>query len=229
MISIALDGPSGAGKSTVAKKCAERFGFKYVDTGAIYRTIGLAAFNKGIDTKNSAAVVSMLPELDIDLSYNESGEQRMLLNGSDVSEEIRSPEISMCASNVSAIAAVRDYLTDMQRNMAKKYDVIMDGRDIGTVILPNADVKVFLTASADARAARRYKELIKKGSEISFNEVLSDMKLRDEQDTKRAAAPLKAAEDAVYLDTSDMSFDESVDAVARLIIEKTGRVPVMER
>lgn len=229
MISIALDGPSGAGKSTVAKKCAERFGFRYVDTGAIYRTIGLAAFNKGIDTKNSAAVVSMLPELDIDLSYNESGEQRMLLNGSDVSEEIRSPEISMCASNVSAIAAVRDYLTDMQRNMAKKYDVIMDGRDIGTVILPNADVKVFLTASADARAARRYKELIKKGSEISFNEVLSDMKLRDEQDTKRAAAPLKAAEDAVYLDTSDMSFDESVDAVTRLITEKTGRVPVMER
>ena len=229
MISIALDGPSGAGKSTVAKKCAERFGFKYVDTGAIYRTIGLAAFNKGIDTKNSAAVVSMLPELDIDLSYNESGEQRMLLNGSDVSEEIRSPEISMCASNVSVIAAVRDYLTDMQRNMAKKYDVIMDGRDIGTVILPNADVKVFLTASADARAVRRYKELIKKGSEISFNEVLSDMKLRDEQDTKRAAAPLKAAEDAVYLDTSDMSFDESVDAVAKLIIEKTGRVPVMER
>ena len=229
MISIALDGPSGAGKSTVAKKCAERFGFKYVDTGAIYRTIGLAAFNKGIDTKNSAAVVSMLPELDIDLSYNESGEQRMLLNGSDVSEEIRSLEISMCASNVSAIAAVRDYLTDMQRNMAKKYDVIMDGRDIGTVILPNADVKVFLTASADSRAARRYKELIKKGSEISFNEVLSDMKLRDEQDTKRAAAPLKAAEDAVYLDTSDMSFDESVDAVAKLITEKTGRVPVMER
>lgn len=229
MISIALDGPSGAGKSTVAKKCAERFGFKYVDTGAIYRTIGLAAFNKGIDTKNSAAVVSMLPELDIDLSYNESGEQRMLLNGSDVSEEIRRPEISMCASNVSAIAAVRDYLTDMQRNMAKKYDVIMDGRDIGTVILPNADVKVFLTANADSRAARRYKELIKKGSEISFNEVLSDMKLRDEQDTKRAAAPLKAAEDAVYLDTSDMSFDESVDAVAKLITEKTGRVPVMER
>lgn len=229
MISIALDGPSGAGKSTVAKKCAERFGFKYVDTGAIYRTIGLAAFNKGIDTKNSAAVVSMLPELDIDLSYNESGEQRMILNGSDVSEKIRRPEISMCASNVSAIAEVRDYLTDMQRNMAKKYDVIMDGRDIGTVILPNADVKVFLTASADSRAARRYKELIKKGSEISFNEVLSDMKLRDEQDTKRAAAPLKAAEDAVYLDTSNMSFDESVDAVARLIIEKTGRVPVMER
>ena len=229
MISVAIDGPSGAGKSSVAKKCAELFGFVYVDTGAIYRTIGLAAFNRGINTKDSAAVISLLPELSIDLRYNENGEQRMFLSGVDVSGEIRRPEISMCASNVSAIAEVRDYLTDMQRNMAKKYDVIMDGRDIGTVILPDADVKVFLTASADARAARRYKELIKKGSEISFNEVLSDMKLRDEQDTKRAAAPLKAAEDAVYLDTSDMSFDESVDAVAKLIIEKTGRVPVMER
>lgn len=229
MISIAIDGPSGAGKSTVAKKSAERFGFRYVDTGAIYRTIGLAAFNRGIDTKDSATVVDILPELDIDLIYNENGEQRMILNGSDVSEEIRRPEISMCASNVSAIAAVRDYLTDMQRNMAKRYDVIMDGRDIGTVILPNADVKVFLTASAEARADRRYKELIKKGSKISYDEVLSDMKLRDEQDTKRAAAPLKAAEDAVYLDTSAMSFDESVDAVAKLIVERTGRAPKLEQ
>ena len=229
MISIAIDGPSGVGKSTVAKKCAERFVFKYVDTGAIYRTIGLAAFNRGIDTKDSAAVVAILPELDIDLIYNENGEQRMILNGSDVSEEIRRPEISMCASNVSAIAAVRDYLTDMQRNMAKRYDVIMDGRDIGTVILPNADVKVFLTASAEARADRRYKELIKKGSKISYDEVLSDMKLRDEQDTKRAAAPLKAAEDAVYLDTSAMSFDESVDAVAKLIVQRTGRAPKLEQ
>lgn len=229
MISIAIDGPSGTGKSTVAKKCAERFGFRYVDTGAIYRTIGLAAFKNGIDTRDSAAVIAVLPELDIDLIYNEKGEQRMILNGSDVSEEIRRPEISMCASNVSAIAAVRDYLTDMQRNMAKKYDVIMDGRDIGTVILPNADVKVFLTASADARADRRYKEIINKGSTVSYDEVLSAMKLRDEQDTKRAAAPLKAAEDAVYLDTSGMSFDESVDAVAKLIIEKTGRQPTAER
>lgn len=180
----------------------------------------MAAFNRGIDTKDSTAVVTILPELDIDLVYNDDGEQRMILNGSDVSVEIRRPEISMCASNVSAIAAVRDYLTDMQRNMAKRYDVIMDGRDIGTVILPNADVKVFLTASAEARADRRYKELIKKGSTVSYDEVLSDMKLRDEQDTKRAAAPLKAAEDAVYLDTSSMSFEESVDAVAKLIVEK---------
>lgn len=229
MISIAIDGPSGAGKSTVAKKCAEHFGFRYVDTGAIYRTIGLAAYKRGIDTKDRAAVVAILPELDIDLIYNENGEQRMILNGSDVSEEIRRPEISMCASNVSAIAAVRDYLTDMQRNMAKRYNVIMDGRDIGTVILPNADVKVFLTASAEARADRRYKELIKKGSNVSYDEVLSDMKLRDEQDTMRAAAPLKAAEDAVCLDTSAMSFDESVDAVEKLIVEKTGRAPKLER
>lgn len=225
MISVAIDGPSGAGKSSVAKKCAELFGFVYVDTGAIYRTIGLAAFNRGIDTKDSTAVISLLPELSIDLRYNENGEQRMFLSGVDVSGEIRRPEISMCASNVSAIAEVRDYLTDMQRNMAKKYDVIMDGRDIGTVILPDADVKVFLTASADARADRRYKELINKGSKVSYQEVLNDMKRRDEQDINRAAAPLKAAEDAVYLDTSSMSFDDSVKDVCRLIIEKTGRQP----
>lgn len=225
MISVAIDGPSGAGKSSVAKKCAELFGFVYVDTGAIYRTIGLAAFNRGIDTKDSTAVISLLPELSIDLRYNENGEQRMFLSGVDVSKEIRRPEISMCASNVSAIAEVRDYLTDMQRNMAKKYDVIMDGRDIGTVILPDADVKVFLTASADARADRRYKELINKGSKLSYEEVLNDMKRRDEQDINRAAAPLKAAEDAVYLDTSSMSFDDSVKDVCRLIIEKTGRQP----
>lgn len=225
MISVAIDGPSGAGKSSVAKKCAELFGFVYVDTGAIYRTIGLAAFNRGIDTKDSTAVISLLPELSIDLRYNENGEQRMFLSGVDVSGEIRRPEISMCASNVSAIAEVRDYLTDMQRNMAKKYDVIMDGRDIGTVILPDADVKVFLTASADARADRRYKELINKGSKVSYEEVLNDMKRRDEQDINRAAAPLKAAEDAVYLDTSSMSFDDSVKDVCRLIIEKTGRQP----
>lgn len=225
MISIAIDGPSGAGKSTVARKCAELFGFVYVDTGAIYRTIGLAAFKKGINTKDSTVVVAMLPTLDIDLRYNDIGEQRMILNGEDVSEEIRRPEISMCASNVSAIAAVREYLTDMQRSMAKKYDVIMDGRDIGTVILPSADVKVFLTASPEARAQRRFKELIAKGNKITFDEVLTDMKLRDEQDTKRAAAPLKAADDAVLIDTSSMSFDESVKLVCALISEKTGRLP----
>ena len=225
MISVAIDGPSGAGKSSVAKKCAELFGFVYVDTGAIYRTIGLAAFNRGINTKDSAAVISLLPELSIDLRYNENGEQRMFLSGVDVSGEIRRPEISMCASNVSAIAEVRDYLTDMQRNMAKKYDVIMDGRDIGTVILPDADVKVFLTASSDARADRGYKELINKGSKLSYEEVLNDMKRRDEQDINRAAAPLKAAADAVYLDTSSMSFDDSVKNVCRLISEKTGIQP----
>lgn len=226
MISIAIDGPSGAGKSTVARKCAELFGFVYVDTGAIYRTIGLAAFKNGIDTKDASSVVAMLPELDIDLRYNDCGEQRMFLNGEDVSSEIRRPEISMCASNVSAIAAVRDYLTEMQRSMAKKHDVIMDGRDIGTVILPNADVKVFLTASPEARAQRRYKELLAKGSKIGFEDVLSDMKLRDEQDINRAAAPLKAADDAVIVDTSSMNFDDSVKLVCALISEKTGIQPM---
>lgn len=225
MISIAIDGPSGAGKSSVAKKCAELFGFVYVDTGAIYRTIGLAAYSMGIDTKDSAAVAAILPKLDIDVSYNESGEQRMKLNGKDVSEEIRSPEISMCASNVSAIPAVREYLVDMQRNMAKKNNVIMDGRDIGTVILPNADVKVFLTASPEARANRRYKQLLAKGSKVSFDEVLEDMILRDEQDINRSTAPLKPAEDAVCIDTSAVSFDESVKAVCALVSEKTGRQP----
>ena len=217
MISIAIDGPSGAGKSTVAKKCAERFGFRYVDTGAIYRTIGLAAFNRGIDTKDSATVVAILPELDIDLIYNENGEQRMILNGSDVSEEIRRPEISMCASNVSAIAAVRDYLTDMQRNMAKRYDVIMDGRDIGTVVLPNAQVKVFLTASAEERANRRYKELSEKGDPSTYEEVLADINQRDYNDTHREIAPLKQAEDATLVDSTSMTIEQAADEIVRLV------------
>lgn len=223
MISVAIDGPSGAGKSTVAKKTAKLFGFVYVDTGAIYRTIGLAAFNRGIDTKDREKVIALLPELVIDMRYNENGEQRMYLSDEDVSGKIRQPEISMCASNVSAIPEVRAYLMDMQRNMAKKYDVIMDGRDIGTVILPDADLKIFLTASAQARAERRYKELSEKGVETSLEAVLEDMRRRDEQDTNRATAPLAAAPDAVYLDTSDLSFDESVATVCKLITDKTGR------
>lgn len=223
MISVAIDGPSGAGKSTVAKKTAKLFGFVYVDTGAIYRTIGLAAFNRGIDTKDREKVIALLPELVIDMRYNENGEQRMYLFDEDVSGLIRQPEISMCASNVSAIPEVRAYLMDMQRNMAKKYDVIMDGRDIGTVILPDADLKIFLTASAQARAERRYKELSEKGVETSLEVVLEDMRRRDEQDTNRATAPLAAAHDAVYLDTSDLTFEESVATVCKLITDKTGR------
>ncbi len=223
MISVAIDGPSGAGKSSVAKKAAELFGLVYVDTGAIYRTIGLAAFNRGMNTKDADVIIPFLPELDIDMRYNENGEQRMFLFGEDVSSRIRTPEISMCASNVSAIPEVREYLMDMQRNMAKKYDVIMDGRDIGTVILPNADLKIFLTASPEARADRRYKELIQKGNNVTLDAVLEDMKKRDAQDSGRKTAPLAAAADAVYLDTSDMTLEESVSAVCRLISEKTGK------
>ncbi len=223
MISIAIDGPSGAGKSTISRKAAEKFGFIYVDTGAIYRTIGLASKIHGVSLDDKAAVIAMLPKLAIELRYNENGEQRMYLDGADVSRDIRLPEVSMLASAVSAIPEVRAFLVDMQRDMAKKHDVIMDGRDIGTVILPDADLKIFLTADVTDRAQRRYEELRAKGVDKPFDEVLEEMKQRDEQDTLRAAAPLKAAEDAVLLDTSGNTLEESIDAVCRLISEKTGR------
>lgn len=222
MISVAIDGPSGAGKSTISRAAAAAFGFIYVDTGALYRTIGLAAYRRGLDTKDKSAILPMLPELNIELKYNEKGEQRMYLDGEDVSKEIRLPEISMCASNVSAIPEVRTFLNDTQRNMAEKYDVIMDGRDIGTVILPDADVKIFLTASPEARAHRRYLELMAKGMVASLEDVLLDMHKRDEQDSNRAAAPLKAAEDAVILDSSEIDFDETLKRVCDIIAEKTG-------
>lgn len=223
MISIAIDGPSGAGKSTISRKAAEKFGFIYVDTGAIYRTIGLATKIRGVSLDDTAAVVALLPTLEIELKYNDAGEQHMYLDGNDVSRDIRLPEVSMLASKVSAIPAVREFLVDMQRGMAEKYDVIMDGRDIGTVILPNADLKIFLTADVRDRARRRYEELHTKGMEKPFDEVLAEMEKRDEQDTQRAAAPLKAADDAVLLDTSGNTLEESIDEVCRLISEKTGR------
>lgn len=223
MISIAIDGPSGAGKSTISRKAAEKFGFIYVDTGAIYRTIGLATKIRGVSLDDTAAVVALLPTLEIELKYNDAGEQHMYLDGNDVSRDIRLPEASMLASKVSAIPAVREFLVDMQRGMAEKYDVIMDGRDIGTVILPNADLKIFLTADVRDRARRRYEELHAKGMEKPFDEVLAEMEKRDEQDTQRAAAPLKAADDAVLLDTSGNTLEESIDEVCRLISEKTGR------
>lgn len=223
MISIAIDGPSGAGKSTISRKAAEIFGFIYVDTGAIYRTIGLASKIRGISLDDKAAVMEMLPKLNIELKYNESGEQHMYLDGKDVSRDIRLPEVSMLASKVSAIPEVRTFLVDMQRDMAKKYDVIMDGRDIGTVILPDADLKIFLTADVNDRAQRRYEELRTKGMIKPFDEVLAEMKQRDEQDTLRAAAPLKAAEDAVMLDTSGNTLEQSVAEVCRLIADRTGR------
>ena len=223
MISIAIDGPSGAGKSTISRKAAEKFGFIYVDTGAIYRTIGLATKIRGVSLDDTAAVVALLPTLEIELKYNDAGEQHMYLDGNDVSRDIRLPEVSMLASKVSAIPAVREFLVDMQRGMAEKYDVIMDGRDIGTVILPNADLKIFLTADVRDRARRRYEELRAKGMEKPFDEVLAEMEQRDEQDTQRAAAPLKATDDAVLLDTSGNTLEESIDEVCRLISEKTGR------
>ncbi len=223
MISIAIDGPSGAGKSTISRKAAEIFGFIYVDTGAIYRTIGLASKIRGISLDDKAAVMEMLTKLNIELKYNESGEQHMYLDGKDVSRDIRLPEVSMLASKVSAIPEVRTFLVDMQRDMAKKYDVIMDGRDIGTVILPDADLKIFLTADINDRAQRRYEELRTKGMIKPFDEVLAEMKQRDEQDTLRAAAPLKAAEDAVMLDTSGNTLEQSIAEVCRLIADRTGR------
>ncbi len=218
--SIAIDGPSGAGKSSLAKAAARKFGFIYVDTGAIYRTVGLAAHRRGLDTHDAAAVAAILPGLKITMSYGEDGTQRMNLNGEDVSAEIRRPEISKCASDVAAHSAVRAFLLELQRDMARHNSVIMDGRDIGTVVLPNADLKIFLTASAEARAQRRLLELEQKGIASSFDEVLSGIKYRDEQDTTRAAAPLRQAEDAVLLDTSDIDFDQSLEKLSEIISDK---------
>ena len=217
LISVAIDGPSGAGKSSMAKAVAKRFGFIYVDTGAIYRTVGLAAQRADVDSKDTAGVIALLPGLSIDFDYDENGTQRMLLDGEDVSAEIRTPKSSIYASDVSAIPEVREFLMDMQRDMAGKHSVIMDGRDIGTVVLPNADLKIFLTASAEERAKRRCLELKQKGMDTPFDQVLQDIQYRDRQDSSRAAAPLKPAEDAVALDNSDLSFDETVEAVSALI------------
>ena len=222
---IAIDGPSGAGKSSLARRCAAAFGFLYVDTGAIYRTVGLAALRRGIDRRDEAAVKALLPELQIEMRYNEAGEQRMVLNGEDVSAEIRLPEVSICASDVSALQAVRAFLLEMQRKMAREHDVIMDGRDIGTVVLPDAELKIFLSASAEARAERRLKELRQKGVEASFEEVLRDIEYRDEQDTKRAAAPLRAAEDAVPVDTTEIDFEASFRLLCEVIEAHLGLKP----
>ena len=216
---VAIDGPSGAGKSSLARRCAAELGFLYVDTGAIYRTVGLAALRRGIDRKDEQAVAAILPELEIRMGY-ENGEQRMFLNGEDVSGEIRLPEISMCASDVSAHAAVRDFLMEMQRKLARENCVIMDGRDIGTVVLPDAKLKIYLTASPEARAERRMKELQAKGLEQPFEEVLRDIIRRDEQDMNREVAPLRRAEDAVLVDTTDIGFDESFALLCTIIRQR---------
>ena len=222
---IAIDGPSGAGKSTMARQLAKNFGFIYVDTGAIYRTLGLACYRAGIDRKDVKAVMALLPTLEIKIQYNEAGEQCMILNGEDVSRDIRLPEISVCASDVSAHQEVRSFLLDMQRRFARENNVIMDGRDIGTVVLPDAELKIFLTASPEARARRRHKELLAKGEDVSFEEVLQDMKYRDEQDSTRAAAPLKKAEDAVEVDSSDLNFAETIGLLSELVIRRFALEP----
>lgn len=221
-ISVAIDGPSGAGKSTVARAAAARMGYVYVDTGAMYRAVGLAVRRRGIAGEDTAGIVATLPEVDISLVYQD-GVQHVLLNGEDVSEAIRTPEIAQYASKVSAVPEVRRFLLDVQRDMAKNSNILMDGRDIGTVILPDAPVKIFLTASAETRAERRYRELKEKGQQVTLEGVLADIQARDRQDTTRAVAPLRQADDAVLLDTSALDLEQSIAAVLRIIREKTER------
>ena len=216
--SIAIDGPSGAGKSTLAKALAARLGFLYVDTGAIYRTVGLYVARQGGDCGDPQQVLPRLPELQLSLTYGADGLQHMLLAGEDVTQAIRENQVSRYASQVSAYPAVRAFLLEMQRNLARTHDVIMDGRDIGTVVLPNATVKIFLTASAEARAERRRKELEEKGQPADFATVLADIRQRDYQDSHRAVAPLKQADDAILVDTSSIGLQESFDLLKRTIL-----------
>ncbi len=222
---IAIDGPSGAGKSTVAKALAKRLGIIYVDTGALYRTIGYYVRSKDTDPKDAEAVAALLPQIHIELAY-EAGRQIVLLNGENPGDRIRTPEMSMYASAVSAIPAVRSFLLDTQRDIARRNSVIMDGRDIGTVILPDADVKIFLTASNECRAQRRCDELNAKGMNVRYEDVLADMIERDRADSTRAVAPAVAAADAVLFDNSWMTPDECTEGILRVICEKTGTVAV---
>ena len=213
MTKIAIDGPAGAGKSTISKKVAKELGFVYIDTGAMYRAVGLKAVRCGVDTKDREGVVALLPHLDIDIRH-EGVEQYIYLDGENVSDKIRTPEISMAASNVSAIPEVRVAMVDMQRKLASNHDVVMDGRDIGTFVLPDAQIKIFLTASVDARAKRRYDELIEKGADVKFEDVRSEMELRDKNDSTREVSPLKVADGARIIDTSELSLEDSIKAVA---------------
>ena len=218
--SIAVDGPSGAGKSTLAKMLAEALGYLYVDTGAIYRTVGLSACRRGVDPGDGAAVVPMLAGLDIDLRHGEDGLQHMYLDGEDVTDEIRRPEISKYASAVSALPQVRAFLMDMQRELARRQNVILDGRDSGTGGLPGADVKKFRPAAPEDRAKRRYAELLQRGHGGDYETVLRDIIQRDENDTRRAAAPLRQAEDALLVDTTGNSLEESFDVLLNTIKER---------
>lgn len=219
MTSVALDGPAGAGKSTIAREAARQLGYLHVDTGAMYRAIGLDALRRGADTTDPAQVLPHLPETDITLRFTPEG-QKIYLRGEDVSEAIRTPEASMAASNVSAMPEVRLFLLELQRSLARENNVIMDGRDIGTVVLPQADVKIFLTAAPEARAMRRYKELLAKGTAADYDTVLSEVKERDYNDSHRAAAPLRQAEDAWLCDTTDLTLEGSIQAVVDYIRER---------
>ena len=218
--SIAIDGPAGAGKSTLARRLARELGFLYVDTGAIYRTVALAVLRAGADPADDAQVSELLGKLDIRMDYGPDGEQRMFLDGEDVSQAIREHRVSGFTSKVSAIPAVRDFLLDVQRRQAREHDVVMDGRDIGTVVLPQADVKIFLTAAAEARARRRLLELQQRGQQADFDTILHDIILRDEQDEHRPIAPLRRAEDAVLLDTTQLNLEQSLQQLLHLVKEK---------
>ena len=220
--SVAIDGPAGAGKSTLARRAAKALGFVYVDTGAIYRTVGYHMWMMGIGPKDQDGIRRCLDDVNIAVEYDGSGVQHMILNGTDVSDEIRTPLMSSYASGVSAQPCVRDFLLDMQRGIARRHNVVMDGRDIATVVLPRADVKIFLTASPEVRARRRFEELTAKGEKVRYESVLEDMKARDKQDSTRAIAPLRCAPDAVKLDTSGMDLDAAEAAILEIVRRKLG-------
>ena len=220
---MAIDGPAGAGKSTIARRLAGELGFRYVDTGAIYRTVAYFMDLWGVSPKDVDGVNRYIDELTVGIEYDDEGVQHMLMNGMDVTGDIRTPEISQKASLISAHAVVRDVLLDMQRNMAEEYDVVMDGRDIGSVVLPKATVKIFLTASPEVRAKRRYQELLEKGQKASYAQVLRDVQQRDYQDTHRDIAPLKMCRDSVKVDTSEMDLEQSVAAIRKIVEEKISR------
>lgn len=215
-INVAIDGPAGAGKSTIARRVSKELGYIYVDTGALYRTVGVSALRKKVDMESDEAIAAVLPETEVEMKFVD-GEQKMYLNGEDVSVEIRLPEASMAASRVSAVPAVRDFLFDLQRDLARKNNCIMDGRDIGTVVLPDAKVKIFLTASPLARAKRRCNELLEKGMTVELTEVLKDIEQRDYNDSHRDIAPLKQAEDAALVDTTELDLDGSFELLLRTV------------
>ena len=222
-ISVAIDGPAGAGKSTIARRLAGELGYRYLDTGAIYRTVAYFMDLWGVSPKDVDGVNRYIDELTIGIEYDDEGVQHMIMNGMDVTADIRTQEIGQKASLISAHAVVRDVLLDMQREMAEQYDVVMDGRDIGSVVLPKATVKIFLTASPEVRARRRYKELLEKGQKAKYEQVLKEVQQRDYQDTHREIAPLKMCRDSVKVDTSDMTFEESVAAIRKIIEEKLAK------